>query len=338
MIRCSSSPRRGFTLIELLVVIAIIGVLVGLLLPAVQKVREAASRMSCTNNLKQMGLALHSYHDAMSLFPPGYIDGNTSPNSTPDNDVGPGWGWASYLLPYLEQGNVYNQINFRAPIGTGVNAAVSQLPLKIFQCSSDSFPDAFSVYDSNFKSPITKVASSNYVGCSGWLECFRGATGNIAVGQGDDGLGGVFGPGGRGLFWRNSRTRIADITDGVSNTIFVGERSSNHAPATWTGAVPGGRCPAWMATMPPAPYSLPPGPAYDNADFGEAMVLAHCNATHLPNADFPIFDPDVFYSKHPNGANFLLGDGSVRFISSSVNPSTYQALSTIGGSEVLSDY
>src|ERR1700736_1125174 len=103
--------RLGFTLIELLVVIAIIAVLVALLLPAVQKVREAASRTQCTNNLKQIGVALHSYHDTNKLFPPGYVDGNTVASSTPDNDVGPGWGWCSFLLPYLEQTAVYKQIN-----------------------------------------------------------------------------------------------------------------------------------------------------------------------------------------------------------------------------------
>src|SRR5271154_7093899 len=106
------SRRSGFTLIELLVVIAIIAVLIALLVPAVQKVRESAARLQCTNNLKQIGLALHSYHSAYKKFPAGYIDGNTNPNSTPDNDVGPGWGWASFLLPYLDQGSLYSQINF----------------------------------------------------------------------------------------------------------------------------------------------------------------------------------------------------------------------------------
>jgi prepilin-type N-terminal cleavage/methylation domain-containing protein/prepilin-type processing-associated H-X9-DG protein len=332
------SPRRGFTLIELLVVIAIIAILIGLLLPAVQKVREAAARMKCSNNLKQIGLALHGYHDTNLFFPAGYTDGNTDPNSTPDNDVGPGWGWAAYLLPYLEQGNVSKQIDFSQRVGAGVNAQVSKQPLTNFQCPSDAYQQPFPVYDSSFSSPVATLAHANYVGCSGWQECFNGAGGNPQPGSGADGLSGLYGPAGRGVFYRNSRTNIAAVTDGMSNTIFAGERSGNHAPATWTGAVPGGRCPAWMAVQPPSPNSPPPGPAYDNADYGEALVLSHCNATHLPNVDFPIYDPDVFYSMHTGGANFVLGDGSVRFISSGVNPATYQALSTIGGGEVLGDY
>jgi prepilin-type N-terminal cleavage/methylation domain-containing protein/prepilin-type processing-associated H-X9-DG protein len=328
MSRHRSHP--GFTLIELLVVIAIIAILIGLLLPAVQKIREAAARMKCTNNLKQIGLALHNYHDANNYFPPGYVDRNTNRISTPDNDLGPGWGWASYLLPYLEQDNLYKQINFTQGVGVGVNTAVSQQSLTIYQCPSDPYQQVFSVYDSNFNKPIAMVAHGNYVGCNGWEECFNNA-GGAGDGSGSDGLAGGLGQSGNGLFYRNSRNTFGSVTDGLSNTIFV-----DHSPSTWTGAVAGGRCPAWMATQPPSPYSPPPGPAYDNADFGEALVLAHGNATHVPSADFPIFDPDVFYSMHAGqGANFLFGDGSVHFLTSSINPYTFQYLCTIAGGEVF---
>jgi prepilin-type N-terminal cleavage/methylation domain-containing protein/prepilin-type processing-associated H-X9-DG protein len=346
------SPRlnrvSAFTLIELLVVIAIIAILIGLLLPAVQKVREAAARMKCANNLKQIGLGLHSYHDAYQRFPAGYVDGNTNSGLTPDNDMGPGWGWAAYLLPYIEQQNLYNRINFNQTVGMGGNAQVSQQLISIYLCPSDPFQSQpYSIYDSTLSNPIAVVAPGNYVGCSGWEECFNGAGGNPQPGAGADGLAGLYGSAGVGLFYRNSQNRFVSVTDGLSNTIFVGERSSNHSPSTWTGAVPGGRVPAWMATQPvtapntaPAAAQVGPnGSAYDNADFGEALVLAHCNATHLPSADFPIYDPDTFYSLHtPRGANFLFGDGSVRFLTSSINPTTYQALSTIAGGEVLGDF
>lgn len=330
----TSIDRHAFTLVELLVVIAIIGLLIGMLLPAVQAARETANRQQCQNNLKQIGLALQSYHDANRVFPSGYIDYNTNPLVTPDGDVGPGWGWASLILPYMEQSSVSNQINYNQRVGMGVNAAVSLVSLPVFQCPSDPYREAIPIYDSTFSTPIANVAHGNYVGCSGWIECFNGATGNIVPGDwADDIPNGVYGPGGRGVFWRNSRTRIADVIDGTTNTIMAGERSGNHSPSTWTGAVPGGRCPAWMATVPPVPNSPPPSPAYDNADFGEALVLAHCNLTHVPNVDIPIFDPDTFYSLHPTGTNFLLCDGSGRFISSNVDGYVYQAMATIGGSE-----
>lgn len=327
--------RCGFTLIELLVVIAIIAILIGLLLPAVQKVRESAARAQCTNNLKQIGLALHNYHDTNNSFPPGYIDGNTDPNSTPDNDVGPGWGWASLLLPYVEQQNVYNQINFSVGVGHGTNAAICQMQLKIYQCPSDGVQQNFTVWPTS-----VVVAHGNYVGCNGWEECFTGAGGNPAGGSGTDGLTGGFGAAGVGLFWRNSHNRIANVSDGLSNTIVVGERCAAHSPSTWTGAVTGGQCPAWMSTLPwTTPYSPPPGPAYDNADYDEALVLAHCNATHLPSADNPIYDPDTFWSMHtPRGANFLFGDGSVHFLGSSIDPMTYQYLATIAGGEISTDW
>jgi prepilin-type N-terminal cleavage/methylation domain-containing protein/prepilin-type processing-associated H-X9-DG protein len=343
----TAPARPGFTLIELLVVIAIIAILIGLLVPAVQQVREAAARSQCMNNLKQIGLAIHSYHDTNKRFPPGYVDGNTDPNSTPDNDVGPGWGWAAFLLPYLEQGNVYKQINFNQGVGSGSNVAVSQLPLTIYQCPSDPYQEPVPIYDSTFTNPIATVARGNYVGCNGWEECFNGAGGNPQPGPGADSLSGLFGQAGVGVFYRNSRNRVSSIRDGMSNTIFAGERSGDHSPSTWTGAVAGGRCPAWMATQPFTAPNTPPaqapvgpnGSAYDNADFGEALVLAHCNATHLPSADYPIFDPDTFYSMHAGrGANFLFGDGSVHFLTSGINPNTYQALGTIAGGEVATDW
>jgi prepilin-type N-terminal cleavage/methylation domain-containing protein/prepilin-type processing-associated H-X9-DG protein len=344
--------RSGFTLIELLVVIAIIAILIALLVPAVQKVRESAARLQCTNNLKQIGLALHSYHGANKQFPPGYVDGNVNPISTPDNDVGPGWGWAAFLLPYLEQGNVYNQINFNQGVGIGVNAQVSRTQLPVFLCPSDPYHQDVPIYDSTFSSPIATVAHGNYIGCNGWVECFANAGGNYLPssdgGAAQDGDGGntATGRSGNGLFFRNSQTKIAHVTDGLSNTIVVGERCAAHSPTTWTGAVTGGRCPAWMATQPwTAPYTLPGsapntgnGSAYDNADWAEAFVFGHGNATHVPNVDFPIYDPDVFWSMHPGGANFLFGDGSVHFLSASINPMTYQWLCTISGGEPVNGW
>src|SRR5262249_46245633 len=185
----------------------------------------------------------------LRAFPAGYSDGNTDPNSTPDNDVGPGWGWAAQLLPFVEQDNVHRQIDFGQPVGAGVNAQVSLQTLSIYLCPSDPYRQPCPIYDSTLFQPIAKVAHANYVGCNGWIECFNGAGGNPGS-AGNDGLVGGSGQAGVGLFYRNSRTRISDVTDGMSNTIIVGERSSNHAPSTWTAAAPGRRRPAWMATHP----------------------------------------------------------------------------------------
>src|SRR5947209_13452228 len=145
--------RRGFTLIELLVVIAIIGVLIGLLLPAVQKVREAANRLKCKNNLKQIGIALHSYHDRMNGFPAGY-----QTRVAPDNsDLGPGWGWAAYLLDDLEQSNLRKRIRFDLQISDPANAQVRVTVLPVFVCPTESEAGTFTVVDSG-GAPICDVA------------------------------------------------------------------------------------------------------------------------------------------------------------------------------------
>jgi prepilin-type processing-associated H-X9-DG protein len=146
------------------------------------------------------------------------------------------------------------------------------------------------------------------------------------------------------MFWRNSNTRIADITDGLSNTNAVAERCTAHSPTTWTGAVTGARVPAWMATTPWTTPNTPPsqcqdqgnGTAYDNADYDEALCLGHGNYTHKPNSDSPFWDPDVYWSMHPGGCNFLFADGSVHFLKTGIDPRTYQYLMTRGGGEIIS--
>jgi prepilin-type processing-associated H-X9-DG protein len=293
-------------LIELLVVIAIIGILIGLLLPAVHKVRESAWRLKCKNSLKQIGLALHNYHDVNNGLPPGY-----QAQAAPDNsDLGPGWGWAAYLLDYLEQGNLRKAIRFDLQVSDPANAAVRVTTIPLLLCPSEPIQSPFNVVDAS-GNPIVTVARCNYVAMNGVLGVSSDAWDN------------------NGVFLRNRSMRFADVTDGLSNTLFVGERCSSMSSTTWTGAVAN-------AVVPAQRYPSPADQlAY--AEAASALILAHGSRDHLPNNPL-VFDADATSSFHTQGVNFLLGDGSVRSVNSSIDGLVYEALLTRAGGEVVGDY
>lgn len=274
--------RDGFTLIELLVVIAVIAVLIALVLPAVQRVRETANHVQCRNQLRQVGLALHGYHDRMGRFPSGYASAVAADGS----DLGPGWGWAAYLLDDLEQGNLRRSIRFDLDVGHALNTDPRMVSLPVLRCPSDERTGTFTAAGST-----VQVAHASYVGMFGSNELAN----NPGVGN--------------GVFYRNSRTRVVDIADGTSNTILAGERGRANSRATWTGAVTG-------------------------ADEAPALVIG--DAGTPPNA--PDADEDDFSSRHIQGANFLLADGSVRGISNSIAVSVWQALATRAGGEAALNF
>ncbi len=308
-------PRTAFTLIELLVVIAIIAILIGLLLPAVQKVREAAARLKCKNNLKQIGLALHNYHDRTGAFPPGY-----TANATNTDGTGPGWGWAAFLLPDLEQGTVFVLIDFTQPMtASGNHATVRQLNVSFLRCPSDPRQEPIPLAE--FDNPATlttPLARSNYVACYGNTPFLAEAPGVLTTHLVIDGISG------RGMFYRNSRTRIADILDGLSNTFAVGEKSAQKTMAAWAGVIPGA---TWRSANDQANYGGIPG------NLPAAMVLGHACRQHPPSADAGVAED--FSSPHINGVNALFADGSVHAVRQGVSMSVYPFTATIADGQAL---
>lgn len=294
------SRHAGFTLLELLVVIAIIAVLIGLVLPALQQAREAANRARCKNNLRQIGMALHSYHDRLGTFPPGYAD--LAP-AWPMPDQGPGWGWASFILDDLEQDNLEKQINFKLNVGDPAPAIVAARAtfLPVFLCPSERFYGTFTISDTS-GNPYT-LAQSSYVAVNG-----------------NDGVDDFTTPPHTGAFVRGIAYRIDDITDGLSNTMFVGERCTTLSWATWTGAL----------TNALNPFQRMPG-TYGG---GSTLVLGHCG-TAVPN-DPTVTDADAMCSAHPRMIQFLFGDGSAHLINASIGVDVYDALATRAGGEAVS--
>jgi prepilin-type N-terminal cleavage/methylation domain-containing protein/prepilin-type processing-associated H-X9-DG protein len=291
--------RKAFTLIELLVVIAIIAILIALLIPAVQRVRDSASRAQCVNNLKQIGLACHHYHDTYSAFPPGYIADDPFPGTSP------GWGWPAFLLPYIEQQNLFNQVNFNNPLES---QPVIQNIIATYLCPADSPPEIpFEITDATF-STLCMAAPSSYA---------------ATVGQDADD---VADPTGSGVFFRNSKIRLTDITDGTSSTTLIGDRAWSNTKGIWAGAPNG------------AITRSGPGNSWLNAtNAAQALVLVHNNWINITNdSDGGL---DDFSSNHYGGVNLVFADGSVRFIASIVNDGpihrSFWAMGTRAGGELI---
>lgn len=319
--------RTAFTLVELLVAIAIIGILAALLLPAVQTAREAGRRTQCGNNLRQLGLGLQNYHSTYQCFPPSYIADTRHPSRDAQTYDGPsGFAWGALLLPCIEQQPLHDKFNFGQPCWAAVNAQPAATTLKVFHCPSATGKlGAFDVKNSS-GGVLAKFGRSDFVANAGMEEPW-GFTLEDWTQVAD------------GPLYRNSPTRAADVTDGLSNTVFLGEHSSLLSSKTWVGVVPG----ADVCTNRPDRFPI------TGCDFATTLVNVHSGPAsgeldpvtgfapiHPPNS--PLCHVCQMYAEHPAGCNVALGDGSVRFISQFIHQPTWAALSSRGAGDAIRDY
>lgn len=309
--------RPAFTLVELLVVIAIIGALIGLLLPAVQSAREAARRTQSLSNLRQIGLALHGYHNANRKLPPGFRSTATGTTGVGTNEVvtetGPGWSFFAFLLPYLEETALHSTIRFNLPITDELNKAARETNVPVFIDPGDSNPRLIDITDSgsppaasNTPTLMTQAAVCSYVGSLGTLRYEEQPF--------------------NGVFHRNSQIRFSEITDGLSKTIGVGERMSRHSRSSWVGVVPGQE----LVYAPESPQYRANEPSFN---FRPAItaVLVHVKSS-VPSLTG---SPGGFIGPYKAGTNFLNMDGSCRLISDDTSADVFKALCTRAGNEAI---
>jgi prepilin-type N-terminal cleavage/methylation domain-containing protein len=308
MIRFNSPQRRrrwaAFTLVELLIVVAIVGILLALMLPAVQKARESARKTKCANNLKQIGLALHGYMNNCKAFPPGYIS-----TVLPDHDDGgPGWGWGAMLLPYSEEADLYKQVNLTTAIDSQAARNVRLVSVATFVCPSDgTFEALIDIPEKHSDRVICQMAAASYVGSAGTIR----PTCKICRDYFD------------GVFGRNRAIKPKELLDGLSKTLAAGERATTWSSAAMWGVVPNSKL---LDNQQPGKYAA--GPAYVlGTTFHEGF-----------NIESSEIDPDEedtfaesFGSVHPGGCFFLFCDAGVRFVWDDADPAIMNALSTRDG-------
>jgi prepilin-type N-terminal cleavage/methylation domain-containing protein/prepilin-type processing-associated H-X9-DG protein len=340
--RTARGRLRGFTLIELLVVIAIIGVLIALLLPAVQAAREAARRAQCTNNLKQIGLAVYNYESANGSYPMGNITRSAAENP---NCTGTYYGHTcmSYILPYIEGSAQYNAVNFSRPYNSISQLTAYLIKVNTYLCPSDTTAGKIDT------TVFISTTQTSYAPVRGIRENIRWtlspADASNRCGANDS----------EGIFGANIAYQIAEVTDGTSNTMMFGETSrfkeessGSHfsfwnVAGSWVGP-PWGGTPTWPGDVrvTGGAFVVPKlnSPPVTN---GGASCQDNVPAPHSLNWALPPSNPPCialgqwgFRSRHPGGANFLFADGSVKFIKDTINYMTYRSLGTRNVGEVVS--
>jgi prepilin-type N-terminal cleavage/methylation domain-containing protein/prepilin-type processing-associated H-X9-DG protein len=289
--------RRGFTLIELLVVIAIIGVLVALLLPAVQAAREAARRAQCVNNLMQINLALQNYESAHEALPPGVVN-PAAAGPIASTPTGYHFGWMAQILPYVEQRNIYNHLNFNLSVYGLGNSTARVAVIDLYLCPSDVARGGGSM-----------PADNNYAACHHDVEAPISATN-------------------KGVFYLNSAVRFEEITDGAANTIFVGEKRIEAGELGWAS----GTRASLRNTGSPVNGPLLASGAFEDEGADPGQGASGPGGVSNP-ASLLV---GGFSSRHPGGANFGMGDGSVRFLKTSISNTTYQRLGHRADGEIVS--